>query len=454
MQRKRFGMALIGVLLILSLVVAACSKNNTTATNTNGTATEESSPVSTPEPVEEHHDPVTLHLITWNNTYGDLYAKFHERYPWITIEPIIIASAVDKDIIEKITALEAAGTPADLIWLSDLSQYGTGNLLEDLKPYIDSDESLKNVKLPDGFFQSMETDGKQYAVPFVDVPTWVLINKDLMAKYGLEMPGNDWTYDKFREMAKAATDPVAGEYGLTNNALFGIFFLNAMAVANGHAPNLSYMDEKLEQSVLNKPEVLADVTWVQELMTKDGSLPGWVKGAKLGESVNSFMNGKTLFDIGGDWVLEGLRKDAKFEWDVLPYPKGKVSQVTHRIFGPIAMLAGSKNKDAAWKWISFQFETEAQKWKVDHGSNASVISEELTNYISESPMWKGKNTEAVKLTKDMCCIAPGPTIPAFGENPWLTTAAPIFNGTDVNALIAPVEAWNKKTMELRKAAGK
>lgn len=459
MQTKRYSMLLIAALLVLSIVASACGGNSANPGNDG-----REKPVNNSDPSQEsgqeaggqqdpggqeQHEPVTLKLITWSNTYGELYDKFNAKYPWITIEPIIINSAADVDIIEKATALGAAGTPADLIWLTDLSQYTSGGLLEDLKPYMASDENLQQVKLPDGFFESMETDGKQYAVPFVDVPSWVLVNKDLLDKYGLEMPGIDWTYDEFREMAKQATDPVAGEYGLTNNALFGIFFLTAMSVANGHAPNLAYMDEKLEQSLLGTPEVQSDVKWMQELMVKDGSLPGSQKAFELGGSVDTFMNGKTLFDIGGDWVLKPLLEQAKFEWDVLPFPRGKVTQASYHIYGPIAMLAGSRNKDAAWKWISFQFENEAQKWKVDQGANASVMSDELRDYIAESPMWQGKNIEAVQLTKDMCCIAPGATIPAFGEYPWMTTTEPIFNGTDPSLLIAPVEAWNKRTMELR-----
>lgn len=449
------------VVFVLTTILAACSKSTDNASNTNasagntGMASESANPSTASETAEDasNKEPVTLKLVTWSDSYGDLYEKFHQKYPWITIEPVIGAGA-DKDIIERITALQAAGTPADLTWLSDLGAYTEGGLLEDLKPYMDKDESLKNKKLPDGFFEAFETDGKRYAVPFVDVPMWVVVNKDLLEKYGMEMPGNDWTYDDMREMAKKATDPAAGEFGFTNNDLFALHFLTAVAVANGSAPNLNYMNEDLTQSVLNTPAVLEDVKWMQELMTKDGSLPGHAKAKELGDSINNFINGKTLFDVGGDWVLEPLSKQAKFNWDVLPFPVGKAKQATYHIYGPIAVLSGSKHKEEAYKWISFQFEMEAQKWKIDHGSNASVIDDAITAYVDESPLWQGKNKEAVKLTKDMCCIAPGPTIPAYAEYPWSSTLGPVMDGTDVNSIIPAIDAWNKKTLELRKKLGK
>lgn len=445
------------IILVMSLIATACSKGTDSPAQgsvkpANGTAKPAE---GSAKPEQEKHEPVTLKLVTSNNTYDELYKKFHEKYPWITIEPVYPANGLDATQIEKIAALQAAGTPADLTWLTDMSQYTKGNLLEDLKPYFAKDESLKSKKLPQGFFESFDdAQGRRYAVPFVDVPMWVMVNTDLLKKHGLEMPKNDWTYDQFREIAKAATDPAAGEYGLTSGYAFPTYFLTAIPVANGHAPNLFYLNKDLTQSVMNTPEVLGDIKWFQELVTKDGSMASAKKDKELGGSVSNFINGKTLFEIGGDWILEPLMKEAKFNFDVLPFPKGKVSQDTVHIYGPIAMLAGSKHKEEAWKWISFQFETEAQKWKIDHGSNASVISDELKNYIDQSPLWKGKNTEAVKMTKDMCCILPGGTIPALQENPYTQTYDLVLNEKDVNSLIPLVEAWNKKTLELRKALGK
>ena len=58
---------------------------------------------------------------------------------------------------------------------------------------------------------------KKLAVPFVDVPMWILVNKDLLAKHGVEMPSNDWTYDDFRDVAKKITDPEAGSMVLRHN---------------------------------------------------------------------------------------------------------------------------------------------------------------------------------------------------------------------------------------------
>ncbi|MGO4181472.1 ABC transporter substrate-binding protein [Paenibacillus sp. TAF43_2] len=395
--------------------------------------------------------PVTLKLLTWGGeTYKELYDKFNAKYPWITIEPVQIVGG-DDEIMNQIIALEAAGTPADLTWVvGDLLRYEQSGLLENLKPYMDEDASFQGKVLPDGYFDTMAFNGRRLAVPFVDVPMWIIVNKDLLAKHGIDMPSNDWSFDDLRDIAKRVTDPAAGEYGLTTNSDFVMRLLPMKAAADGHAPNLAYLNDRLTQSLLSTPDVMADVRWLTEFVTKDGSMLSWAESKAQGDVVKQFINGKTAFDIAGDWLLPTLHKEADFNWDILPFPRGQVNQYSFHIYGPLAMLSGSKHKEEAYKWISFQFEMEAQKWKIEKGANASVIDPELTAYIDEVPLWQGKNIEAVKMTKDNSLVLPGATIPGFSEYNWINVINDIvFQGADINRIIPETEAWNKKTLELR-----
>jgi ABC-type glycerol-3-phosphate transport system substrate-binding protein len=440
------------IVLMFSVILSACSGNNG-GSNTPSKTNEATDPPATtdnqPAP-EEKHDPVTLKLISWSDSYTELYKKFNEKYPWITIEQVPVNS---QPIMEIIATLEAAGTPADLTWIdSDLITFDQAGLVEDLTPYIDKDPTFQDVQLPEGFFDTMTYKDKKLAVPFVDVPMWILVNKDLLAKHGVEMPANDWTYDDFREVAKKITDPEAGEYGLTTQPEFQMRVLSTKAIADGHAANIHYMNEDLTQSLLNTPDVMNDVRWLSDFVWKDGSMQSNAKAAEQGDVTREFINGKTGFAIGGDWVLPGLKKDAKFEWDVLPFPRGKVSQPGYSIYGPLSLLSGSKHKEEAFLWISFQFSKEAQKWKIDQGANASVIDPELTAYYDQTPMWEGKNKEAVKIAKENAKIQPGVTIPAWSEYNWNNILNEIiFDGADINKLIPETEKWNKRTLEVRES---
>ena len=455
-MKAKVNLKWIGMLVLaMMLVLSACSGGNSTnsAGNTPPTTTNNNEDVveSTPDPAPENHEPVTLKLISWSDSYTELYDMFNKKYPWITIEQVPVNGV---SIMEIIASLEAAGTPADLTWIdSDLITFDQSGLIEDLTPYFDKDESFKDIKLPDAFFDTMTWKGKKLAAPFVDVPMWILVNKDLLNKNGLEMPANDWTYDEFRQIALDLTDPQAGEYGLTTQPEWQMRVLSTKAIADGHAANIHYMNEDLTQSVMNTPDVMNDVKWLSEFVSKDGSMQSDIAADESGGVSKEFINGKTGFAIGGDWVLPNLKENAPFEWDVLPFPRGKVSQPGYSIYGTLSLLSGSQHKEEAYLWISFQFSKEAQKWKIDQGANASVIDQELLDYYDQSPMWEGKNKEAVKIAKENAKIQPGVTIPGWSEYNWNNIMNDIIGGEDINRIIPETEAWNKRTLELRAELG-
>ncbi|RXZ83214.1 extracellular solute-binding protein [Paenibacillaceae bacterium] len=465
MKRKGSFTWMLILVVALTMVLSACSGGNTPASTNGGSSNGGEKPPAATNggsnngggekaenggDVDVNKDPVTIKFISWKENYGPLYDLFHEMYPWITIEQVPVNGG---NIMEIIAALEVAGTPADVVEMDDLLAFDQAGLLEDLTPYLDKSEIMKNTVLPDGLFDTMSYNGKKLAVPMVDVPMWVLVNKDLLAKNGVEMPANDWTYEDMRRIAKEITDPVAGEFGFTTQAEIQMRLMSTKAVADGHAANLQYMNEDLTQSVMNKPEILNIARWFQELVTVDGSLQNDADADAGGALTRQFINGKTGFAIGGDWVLPDLKKNATFEWDVLPFPKGEVSQPGYTIYGPLGLLTGSQNQEAGFLWLSFQFTEVAQKWKIDQGANASVIDQKLLDYYDETPMWEGKNKEAVKIAKENAKIQVGNTVPAWGEYNWNNIMNEIMFGPGektVNDIIPLVEQWNRLTLEARK----
>ncbi|QNK54873.1 extracellular solute-binding protein [Paenibacillus sp. PAMC21692] len=457
MKRKVLICQLLTAALVCLMVMTACSKTDSNINNTNPKETEQTGQTNQeevdvdPPKEEEEHEPVTLKLLAWHvGAHQELFDMFHEKYPWITIE-------VEEWGIDKAIAMQAAGEPADLVWITGLSPWLKDGMLEDLTPYIANDPTIQNAKIIDGFLEAFKTpDDKLWAVPYTAISEWIIVNKDLLKKHGMEMPPYDWTYDDMLEMAKKATDPAANEYGISYDSLMASHFNWILPVANGHAPNLRFFNEDLSQNLLNTPDVLADMKWLQELTTKWHVRPSDEEAEKLGwEKANNFLTGKVLFTLGADWVIPGYNELATFDWDVLPLPRGKEKQVTVQLLGPIAMLSASKNKDAAFKWISFQFELEAQKWNVKNGSNTFVIHPDIDDEIDRTPTWKGKNTEVIKMTKEMCCYLPGPTIPDFDEFQNIDAALfeSMYKEFDITSLVSRVDKFNESTMKLRKEMG-
>lgn len=397
----------------------------------------------------KNKDPVTLKLHTWFvGPNQALFDKFHEMYPWITIEPV---TKINGGIIKNIVA----GEESDLVFLDNgLVEWMSGDLLEDLTPYVQKDERIKNAKTVPGFLEAFQTGGKQYTIPYSDIPMWVVVNKDLLKKSGQEMPSNDWTYDQMLEMAKKATNPSANEWG--GIGLSGDLS-QIMPIANGNAANYRLMNEDMTQSVANSPGVLADLKWVQELTTKWHIQPTPEEAKSLGfDQDGAFYKGNFLFMIGADWYLPGLKENTSFEWDVLPMPKGKVTQATVHQAGAIAIPKASKHKEEAFMYISFLFSEEAQKTMIENGSGAFVRTPELDSYYDQVDVWKGKNVEAIKMNGNMPVFSRDPAITEFsylrdGVLGRITTK--LAKGGDFNEIIPFVEKYNTNAAAARKALG-
>ncbi|MFD0715989.1 ABC transporter substrate-binding protein [Paenibacillus sp. GCM10027626] len=449
------------IMLCFALVLSACSSGNSTnkGTSNSGNKPAPSNTVDTnkegtteeqpPQDDPANKEPVTLKLLTWFVGPNQvLFDKFHEMYPWITIEA---NTNIDKSIINNVIA----GEEADLIFLDNgLSQWMSGDLLEDLTPYIAKDERIQKANKVEGLMESFQTGGKQYTLPYADIPMWVVINKDLMNKYGMTMPSNDWTYDDMLEMAKQATDAQANDWGM-----IGMGISDIMAMANGHAAKSRYMNEDNTQSVAHTPGVMEDLKWQQELVHKWHVQPSKAEAEKLGfngDPGNEFLKGNFLFMLGADWYLEGLQKDANFEWDVLPLPKGKVKQTTVHQVGLMSMPKASKHKEEAFLYMSFLFDEVAQKVMIGNGSGAFVKSPELDKYFTEVPVWQGKNVEAIQLSSSMCCYSSDATmveLPEYMNKSIAALTKAMDTGSSLNAIIPYVEAYNKKALETRANLG-
>jgi ABC-type glycerol-3-phosphate transport system substrate-binding protein len=174
-----------------------------------------------------------------------------------------------------------------------------------------------------------------------------------------------------------------------------------------------------------------------------------------GDYVEVFMQGNSLFTLGADWNLEGL-KNANFEWDVLPMPVGKAQQATVHQAGAIGIPKASKYKEEAFLYISFLFDLEAQKTMIENGSGAWVKDKSLYDYYAEVPMWQGKNVDAIRMNSEMCCFSRDPSVAdlvTLVDTVNGPVASMITKGGDFSTRIPAVEAYNLKAAETRKALG-
>lgn len=440
------------ILLMIMLILTACQGNNGNQSDNSGNGqNSDSGPNSA---VNENPDPVELTIHAWMIPDGvqAVIESFQKNYPWITIKH---NGTINAFIINNIIA----GEKSDIIFIDHgLSQWisGGNDLLEDLTPYIEQDTTIQSADVANGLWESMKVGDRIYSLPYADIPMWIAVNKDMINKYGIEMPPLDWTYNDMLDIAKEATDLNANDWGM-----YGImdWFLNTLPVANGNAKNFRLMGEGNLRSVADTPGVLADLQWLQDLKLMWNVTPTDQQirenGIKSDTGV-AFIGGNILFAAIADWDLPTLQKRAQFEWDILPFPRGTEEQVTSRHIGLMAMTKASENKEAAFTFMSYLFSEEAQKIMIENGMAAWVRSPELDNYYSEVPIWEGKNRDVVLKSAQMGLMSTDATmlnLKEYGESIMARIVQIMNKGGNFSDIIPYVEKYNRNVEATRAEIG-
>ncbi len=163
-------------------------------------------------------------------------------------------------------------------------------------------------------------NGKLYAMRReftngVEIPeNYFLYNPKMIKKLGLEDPqdlalSGKWTWDKFREYCKAATDTSSGTYGVSAFNLNQLMYTNdieEIVLENGKYVN-GYTHGKSASNMLSL------LTFLQKMKTEDGSIMGDVLGGldAMNEALNAFLDGKVLFTFAQStaWLKKQKYKD-------------------------------------------------------------------------------------------------------------------------------------------------
>lgn len=163
--------------------------------------------------------------------------------------------------------------------------------------------------------------GHLYGIPRSDENSGrgnvVFYNKELLAREGLAdidelVENGEWTWDKFREYARAATKDTDGDgeidqWGWHRGAAFRYF----LVVANDSS-YVKEVDGKLAANI-DSPAVVEAYQFYHDLTVVDGSVSS--------PSRDNFAEGRVLLciqPIGKTWVAA----DAGFDWGIAPIPMG------------------------------------------------------------------------------------------------------------------------------------
>lgn len=342
MKRYNRYLALAIVLaFVLALTVAGCGKQ---------------APVEKKEE-KKAEEPVT---ITFWHTYNTdssenkmltetVIPAFEKKFPNIKVKSVV--QPYDGLHDSLIAGVAGGKVPdvmrMDIIWVPEFAKIGA---LEPLDGYPSFGE-LKGKVFP-GPLSTNAYKGKYYGLP-LDTNTQVIIyNPEFLKAAGLSAPPK--TVEEFKKYAAAFTGK-DGKFAFAPGgpypwAMLPWFWSLGGKITNDDYTKASgYLDSDASVAAL---ETMAQFAkgggWAPTLL---GGQPGTWDGYKAG---------KYGAVLEGPWFFAVLQNELKGKLQGAVLPSGKAGSLSVVGGEDIVIFKGSKNKEAAWKFVQFLLSDEAQ----------------------------------------------------------------------------------------------
>ncbi|NOK24017.1 extracellular solute-binding protein, partial [Corallococcus carmarthensis] len=174
---------------------------------------------------------------------------------------------------------------------------------------------------------------KNYGVPNSSNNLALYYNVDMLEQAGVKPPA-DW--NELLDAAKKLTKQ--GVYGMS---------VSAVRTEQGTFQFLPFVWQSgSDVTQFNSPGTVEAIKLWKELLDS-GAMSKEILGQDQQASMLQFAAGNTAMMVNGTWQIPVLKKEAKFQWDIVPLPVNKQGGT---ILGGEnwAITSTSKHKDIAW----------------------------------------------------------------------------------------------------------
>jgi len=364
LMKKRKNFRFISVfLLIVTIMIAGCS-------NTNSTSGEKDSSGDSLEGK-------TVKVLLSAGGVGQFNA-WKERSKDFTKKTGIKVEFIEtpyENLLEDITTDGIAnGGAYDLVVHLDSMGSSITQFLEPLDEYVKKD-NFDLDRWPEAAIDLSTYDGKLQSLPVRAHVQMLFYRKDIFEKLNLQPPT---TWGELEEVSKKISEntDVSGivpYYGAGNNGQ-NLFMWTAYLWSNGG----DIFDKDLKPTFASKEGIEATQRYI-DLLVKDKVAPTGSVTFGEQDSRTYFKQGKAAMWLGWWWVFSEFNSSETAAPEVAgnvgfsPVPgwEGKDSKANVSSF-PLAMMKGSKNKEAAW---------EVLKWIAEPEEELDIVLKTLKNEV-------------------------------------------------------------------------
>jgi multiple sugar transport system substrate-binding protein len=385
----------------------------------------------------------TLRFTIWsgNQAHLDMLSgfaeSFGETHPGVNVQLDVIPFA---DYVQKVTLQLAGGNPPDIGWLAEAAAptFVEAGVLADLSGAVQGDAEYGFPDFSEPTLGLWVSGYGLYGIPFSNSPFIVYYNADIFEAAGMPDPGElaergEWTWERFREVAKATADATPpGVYGFetVDGGGFGPLVWNSITPLL-RAYGGDAWDEAGRECLLDSPESVRATTLFHDMVFVDGSV------VPPGEQAD-FFSGRSAMTIT---QLSRAAKlvDADFDWGIAPLPAGPAGEVA--IVGQAALVVfnNAPNRELAIEFAKHMTTRENVATMAQFFPPARISVLESDAFLTSNAI---VSPDAMRIIANG--IARGSVVPSHPNFPQIdATARPIFDslwrpGANVEAVLGQV----------------
>lgn len=361
-------LAVIGLLLAASILVAACGANGGTApTASQGDEAESSEAASEEVAADAESDEAMvegdLSLMGWasseseNERLQTVVDAFNEEHPDMQVALNLVPS-----YDEKLQASLSGGAPPDAFYIDSfkLPDFAAAGALAPIG------DELSN---PDDFYPALRNaftyEGTFYCPPKDFSTLGLFYNKDMFEQAGIEEPTADWTWDDLQAAAEAIT---AAGIEVDGNTAVGLSLSADFArlIAFIYQAGGSVTDEDFTTMTINSPEALEAVNFYVNLVLDGYAAPpseldsGW-NGEAFGKQ-------RAAMTVEGNWMVPFLADQfPDVNYGIAELPAGPGGKATMAFTVCYGAPADGANPEGSLELIDFLTGEEGMKQWTDLG---------------------------------------------------------------------------------------
>lgn len=331
-----------------------------------------------------HGHACAAELSLWARSSTEAYSSamvkaFNETHA----DKVVLNLIPNEQFVAKVGTAIAGGSPPDLLTI-DLIYVPTFARADEL---ADVTAQAKALPFFDGLSKShlrLSTfEGKLFAVPYSAEASFLMYNKALFRKAGLDpdAPPRSWT--DVRAAATKITALGQGNYGYYfpgNTAGNNVFtFLPLIWAAGG-----DILSEDGSKATFDAPAVSGALSHFRAMWAA-GAMPPSARNDGAENTIATPASGKVGMWAGGAFTLTGLRRLApSMEVGATPIPGKTAGQWSSFAGGDaIAIPKGSKQPGIAWEFIKWTFSPEVQVGILARNNALPVRTDLARNEFSE-----------------------------------------------------------------------